>query len=168
MLASARWNAHVNCDIYPILILQFFSRVANIVHLDWSSTLSSPVRLRGRQRGWAVISWGWDHHRDERADRRWQLDGGRVGTSTRTTGNVSDQLRAHVAGLTFGKPQLVNECHEHCQFDECRQSWPKKLAKEAEGMNQHDAFKQSSIVSSELYYHERSEKWTLGIDEHRY
>lgn len=118
--------------------MAFSSHIANVVDLDGSSTLSSPVRLRGRQRGRVVISRGRGHHRDERADRRWQLDGRRAGTSARTTGHVSDQLRAHAAGLTFGKPQLVNERHEHCQFDECRQSRPKKLAKEAKGMNQHD------------------------------
>lgn len=108
--------------------------LADFVDVEWSSTLPGSVRLRGGQRGRAIVSRGWGDHRDERADRRRQLDGGCIRTSARQAGHVPDQLRAHVAGLTLGKPELVGERLQHCQLDERCQSWPQELAKKAEGV----------------------------------
>lgn len=109
--------------------------------------------MRGRQRGRALVPRGRSHHRDERADRRRQLDGGRVGTGTGAAGHVPDQLRPHAAGLTFGKPELVGEHHQHCHLDERRQSRPEKLAEEAEGVERVQSRVRAisvSAVSSEL------------------
>lgn len=92
-----------------INILLLSSHTADIIDLERSPTLPGVVRLRGRQRGRAFVPRRRGDHRDERADRRRQLDGRCAGTGAGETRHVPHQLRAYAAGLTFGKPELVGE-----------------------------------------------------------
>lgn len=113
-LASASWLKHalLQCPTGVPVLLTFplvLPHTANVVNLERSSTLSGVIRLRGRQRGRAIIPRRRGDHRDERADRWRQLDGGCTGTGARETRHVPHQLCSHVAGLTFGKPELVGE-----------------------------------------------------------